>query len=106
MRICFEYKEVCGSNLANYFQVYFKHSSISCIKRREVRCRKWVGALVYWLWETTRVQEVVDSNPSAVLWMEMTFFTLICCKNCIVCLKGLKVNKKDAGVGPFKKNNL
>ena len=29
------------------------------------------------------------------------FFTLICCKNCIVCLKRLKVNEKEAGVGPF-----
>ena len=29
------------------------------------------------------------------------FFTLICCKNCIVCLKRLKINKKEAGVGPF-----
>ena len=34
------------------------------------------------------------------------FFTLICCKNCTVCLKRLKVNEKEAGVGPFffKKN--
>ena len=31
------------------------------------------------------------------------FFTLICCTNCIVCLKRLKINKKEAGVGPFKK---
>ena len=31
------------------------------------------------------------------------FFTLICCKNCIVCLKRPKINEKDAGVGPFKK---
>ena len=31
------------------------------------------------------------------------FFTLIFCKNCIVCLKRLKINKKEAGVGPFKK---
>ena len=32
------------------------------------------------------------------------FFTLICCKNCIVCLKRPKINEKEAGVGPFKKN--
>ena len=31
------------------------------------------------------------------------FFTLICCKNCIVCLKRRKINEKEAGVGPFKK---
>ena len=35
---------------------------------------------------------------------EMSFFTLICCKNCIVCFKRPKINKKEAGVGPFKKN--
>ena len=28
-------------------------------------------------------------------------FTLICCKNCIVSLKGPKINEKEAGVGPF-----
>ena len=40
--------------------------------------------------------------------MDMTFFTFICCKNCIVCLKRLKINKKEAGVGPifFKKLSL
>ena len=31
-------------------------------------------------------------------------FTYICCKNCNdVCLKRPKINKKEAGVGPFKK---
>ena len=29
------------------------------------------------------------------------FFTLICCKNCNVCLRRPKINKKEAGVGPF-----
>ena len=49
------------------------------------------------------VPKVMGSNPSAVYWMYMTFFTLICCKNCIVCLKRLKIKEKDAGVSPFKK---
>ena len=32
------------------------------------------------------------------------FFTYICCKNCNdVCLKRLKISKKDAGLGPFFK---
>ena len=31
------------------------------------------------------------------------FLTLICCKNCIVCLKKTKKNEKEAGDGPFKK---
>ena len=30
------------------------------------------------------------------------FFTLICCRNCIVCLKRPKINEKEARVGPFK----
>ena len=34
------------------------------------------------------------------------FFTLICCKNCIVCLKRLKINETEAGVGPFKKRTI
>ena len=34
------------------------------------------------------------------------FFTYICYKNCYVCLKRPKINKKEAGVGPFKKTNL
>ena len=39
-------------------------------------------------------------------WMDMIFFTLIFCKNCIVSLKRRKINEKEAGVGPvfFKKN--
>ena len=34
------------------------------------------------------------------------FFTFICCKNCIVCLKRPKINEKEAGVGPFLRNNF
>ena len=30
-------------------------------------------------------------------------FTLICCKNCIACLKRPKINKKEAGVAHLKK---
>ena len=44
-------------------------------------------------------------NPNTEYWMELTFFTLICCKNCIdVCLKRPKINQKEAEVGPFKKD--
>ena len=31
------------------------------------------------------------------------FFTLICCKSCIVCLKRRKINEKEAGNGTFLK---
>ena len=35
------------------------------------------------------------------------FFTLICCKNCSnVCLKIPKINEKEAGYGPFLKNQF
>ena len=34
------------------------------------------------------------------------FFALICCKNCIVCVKSSKINEKEAEVGPFKKIRL
>ena len=33
--------------------------------------------------------------------MDTTFFKLICCKNCIVCLKRPKMNEKEAGDSPF-----
>ena len=33
------------------------------------------------------------------------FFTLICCKNCIVCLKGPKINEKEAGLAHLKKQS-
>ena len=33
------------------------------------------------------------------------FFTLICCKNCIVCLKRPKINEKESGMDHFLKKN-
>ena len=66
----------------------------------------WAGALVLWLWETTCVQEVVGSNPGALYWIDMTFFTLICYKNGIVCLKRPKINEKEVRVGQFEKKHF
>ena len=86
--------------------------SLPSARRRWRWCRRW------WCWrpsgETSRLQKevrvvflvvwetwssgygrrlkVVGSNPGAVYWMDMTFFTLICCKNGIVCLKRSKIN--------------
>ena len=34
-------------------------------------------------------------------WTFEHLFTFICCKNCTVCLKRPKINKKEAGVVPF-----
>ena len=54
-----------------------------------------------WLWVMTHVREVVGSNPSAIYWMDIFHIDLL--KNYIVCLKRPKINKKEAGVGPFLK---
>ena len=41
-------------------------------------------------------------SPNRIL--DGHFFTYVCCKNCYyVCLKRLKINEKEAGVGPFYK---
>ena len=34
------------------------------------------------------------------------FFTFICCKNCIVCLKRPKIYEKEAGLGSFFKEKF
>ena len=43
---------------------------------------------------------------TSAMYTGWTFFTLICWKNCIVCLIRPKINKKEARVGPFKKTCL
>ena len=47
------------------------------------------------------LMKVVGSNTGAIYWMDMIFFTLICCKNCIVCLKRPKISKKRLGLADF-----
>ena len=37
-------------------------------------------------------------------WMD--FFTIICCKICITCLKRQKINEKEAEDGPFLKKQF
>ena len=67
------------------------------------------GALVYWLWEETRVLKVVGSNPSTIFLMDI--FTHISCKNCNVCLKAQNKLKRGRGWPNFvqrldyKRNN-
>ena len=34
--------------------------------------------------------------------LDGNFFTVICCKNCTVCLKKPKINENEAGDDPFK----
>ena len=55
--------------------------------------------------EETHVPKVVGSNPGAGYWMDMTFFTLIYCGNCIVCLRKTENKQKRGRVWPiFKKS--
>ena len=42
----------------------------------------------------------MSSKTGAVYWMDLTFFTFICCNNCNFYLKRPKINKKEAGDGP------
>ena len=45
------------------------------------------------------------SNPSALYWMGMIFFTLICCKRCNnVCLKRPKIKTKRGRSWPILKS--
>ena len=39
-------------------------------------------------------------------WTLGHFFTLICCKKIIVCLKRPKINEKEAWDGPFFKKTI
>ena len=47
----------------------------------------------------------MGSNPGAVNWMDMTFFTLNCCINCFDLFEKTENNQKEAGVGHLKNNN-
>ena len=46
--------------------------------------------------------KVVGSNPGTIYWMDITFFTLICCKNCFFLKK--TENKRKRGI--FKKSPI
>ena len=59
--------------------------------------------MVWWLWEETHVPKVMGSNPGTVYWMDI-FSHIFVVKICNVCLKRPKINEKEAGVEPFKKN--
>ena len=48
-------------------------------------------------------QLMFERFKSRRLILDGHFITLICCnqENCIVCLKRMKINAKEAGAGPF-----
>ena len=62
----------------------------------------WAGVLVQWLWEKTHVPKVLSYNPGIIYCMDI-FHIPNCCKICGVFEK-TKLNEKEAGGGPFKKN--
>ena len=66
------------------------------------KTRVRAGALVQWLWEKTHVPKVVSSNPSTAYWMDI-FSQLFDVKIVMCVRKEENKNKKEAGVGPFKK---
>ena len=55
-------------------------------------------ALVQWLWETIRIQEIVGSNPGTGYWMYI--FTLICCKF-VFLFEQTENKQKEAGNDSF-----
>ena len=58
-------------------------------------------AHVEWLLEENHVPKAMSSNPGTIYWMDN--FDIICCKNCIVCLKRWKEMKKKPGLAHFFK---
>ena len=79
------------SMLTLYFLTGKKHIASGCLYNHK---GFWAGALEKW-----SCSKVRGFDPGAVYWMDIwTFFTLICSKNCIVCLK--------RGSGPFFKKGF
>ena len=77
---------------------------ISAMIQTNRQTNNYQEGLVKWLQEETHVQR---------LWVRILaphtgwkFFTYICCKYCIVCLKRLKINNIEAEVGQFFKIKL
>ena len=54
--------------------------------------------------EETHVPNDVGSNSGTIYWMDFLSHIFVV-KICNVCLKRLKINEKEAGVGPFCRNN-
>ena len=69
-------------------------------KEKEAGREPWSSGNGWWLmfWRSW-----VQISAPYTRWSFRHFLTLICCKNCIVCLKRPKINEKEAGVGPLKK---
>ena len=62
----------------------------------------WSSGYGWWLSFFRSWVRILATNNE---W-HLDIFTLICCKNCIVCLKRPKINEKEAGVVPFKRRKI
>ena len=119
---CFQFQR-SAVRIPSSAKKIIEHFTVNCIEKMKIKKKRTgmahflkkqlcfrVGALVCWLWETTLVQKVAGWNPGTVYWLDIEFLTLICCRNCIVCLKRPKINKKrDRGwpiKRPFRFKNL
>ena len=68
--------------------------------------RHTVNNKEFWPWSSGYGKRLTFQRSSVRFpapYTGWTFFTFICYKNCKVCLKRPKINEKEAGVGPFKK---
>ena len=59
-----------------------------------------------WLWEEAHVRKVVGLNPSAVYWMDMTFFHMFCCKKLYCMFEKTENKQKEAGMAHFLKKEV
>ena len=67
--------------------------SLTTWKECEPRSSGYGRILTFW-----RLRVQIPALYTGWTWH---FFIFICCNNCIVCLKRLKIYVKEAGVGPF-----
>ena len=100
-------------NLVKHFMIVIYNSRVVCLgKCPYYHCRVVIYACKMFIRLATGL--VVMGGDSCSKGHEFEsqrqildghYFTLICCKNCIVWLKRPKITEKEAGVGPFFKKN-
>ena len=94
-----------AKTLANHFWAFMGREFVPCDLRAFIRLE--IGGREPWSSGYGRqlmLERLWVRNPRpAIHWMGMPFFTLICCKNCFVCLKRPKINEKEAGLAHLKK---
>ena len=101
-------------NLVKHFMIVIYNSRVVCLgKCPYYHCRVVIYACKMFIRLATGL--VVMGGDSCSKGHEFEslrqildghYFTLICCKNCIVWLKRPKITEKEAGVGPFFKKMI